>query len=82
MTQRADEPIQVDPGATPWETPAVEGLPFDRDSAEARAIAEIRSWSNPVNRPSDLAFDARAIREILGEPEPKKPFWRRWLERG
>ena len=59
MTERRDEPAAtVDPDETPFETPAVEGIPFDRDSVEARTI-----------------------RELLGEPEPKQPFWRRWLDR-
>jgi hypothetical protein len=59
VTQQHDDPlVTVDLDESPFERPAVEGLPFDRDSAEARAI-----------------------REILGEPGPKKPFWRRWLER-
>ncbi|MGH3071385.1 MAG: hypothetical protein ACRDNB_03825 [Gaiellaceae bacterium] len=59
MTQTDDQRIRdVDPDGSPYTTPAVEGLPFDRDSAEAKAI-----------------------RQILGRREARRPFWRRLLER-
>jgi hypothetical protein len=42
LTRTEDAPTtEVDLDESPFETPAVEGLPYDRNSAEARAIREI-----------------------------------------
>lgn len=35
------EPPVVDPHASPWPVPAVEGIPFDDDSPEAHAIRRV-----------------------------------------
>jgi hypothetical protein len=35
----------IDPSSSPWPVPPVEGIPFDDDSEEARAIERIIAWS-------------------------------------
>ena len=35
------EPSAVDPNASPWPVPPIEGIPFDADSDEAKAIERI-----------------------------------------
>ncbi len=35
------EPTSVDPSESPWPVPPTEGIPFGKDSAEARAIDRI-----------------------------------------
>jgi hypothetical protein len=37
----------VDPGESPFDTPAIEGLPFGPDSDEARAISRILGEARP-----------------------------------
>jgi len=43
MAGRHDEEVvaTVDPDESPFELPAIEGLPFDDDSEEARAIERV-----------------------------------------
>jgi hypothetical protein len=33
--------VEPDPKATPFELPPIEGIPFSKDSEEARAIREV-----------------------------------------
>jgi hypothetical protein len=35
----------IDPSSSPWPVPPIEGIPFDDDSEEARAIERIIAWS-------------------------------------
>ncbi len=35
------EPATVDPNASPWPVPPIEGIPFDVESEEARAIERV-----------------------------------------
>lgn len=50
MAERAtrDEPPAIDPNASPWPVPPVEGIPFDDDSGEARAIARVLGEIDPA----------------------------------
>jgi hypothetical protein len=34
-------PVEPDPNESPFELPPIEGLPFSKDSEEARAIREV-----------------------------------------
>jgi len=40
-TERSDLPEGIDPNASPFELRAIEGLPFEEDSEEEKAIREV-----------------------------------------
>jgi hypothetical protein len=44
--QRERPTVEPDPDASPFAMPALEGLPFDDDSEEARAMERIIAWSD------------------------------------
>ena len=43
---------EPDPNESPFELPPIEGLPFDDDSEEARAIERILAWGEPERPPA------------------------------
>ena len=51
-------PEGVDPDESPFEVQAIEGLPFDDDSEEARAIHEV---IEQADRERAAAADARTV---------------------
>lgn len=44
---------EPDPNDSPFELPPIEGIPFDKDSEEARAIERILAWGEPETIPAD-----------------------------
>lgn len=46
MSERTPTPeeLGLDPDASPFEVPPISGLPFGKDSEEAKAIERILAW--------------------------------------
>lgn len=47
MTSDESNIQEPDPDSSPFELAPIEGIPFDKDSEEARAIERILAWPEP-----------------------------------
>lgn len=52
----------LDPGATPFEQPAIEGIPYERGSEEDKAVRAVIADAKQARRAADGSSDAIAGR--------------------